>query len=237
MLDSLVIVRKLHLALFALPLLFVACGSETETAEAPAEEPTPAATAAADEEGFISLWDGESWDGWKKAGENPDTFTIADGAIIANGPREHLFYTGDVNGGQFKNFELKVDVMTRETSNGGIYFHTEYQPEGWPSKGFEVQVNNSHGDWRRSGGLYGVDDVKEPPTKDDEWFTEHIIVQDDHVQIFLNGEQVVDWTQPEDWTPPENMAGRSISTGTFALQGHDPGSTVYYKNIRVKPLD
>ena len=220
----------------ALSITFLGCSSEP--AAAPPEEAVPEAAAVeTDAEGFISLWDGETFDGWKKAGENPDTFTIADGAIIANGPREHLFYTGDVNGGTFKNFELKVDVMTRETSNGGIYFHTNYQPEGWPTAGFEVQVNNSHGDWRRSGGLYGVDDVKEPPTKDDEWFTEHITVRDGQVTIALNGEQVVDWTQPEDWTPPEGMAGRKIGEGTFALQGHDPGSTVYYKNIRVKVLD
>ena len=144
---------------------------------------------------------------------------------------------GDVHGGVFKDFELKVDVMTKPNSNGGIYFHTAVQEEGWPAKGFEVQVNNSHKDWRRSGGLYAVDDVKDPPTKDGEWFTEHIVVEGNRVRIYLDGKQVVDWTQPEDWTPAENMEGRVISSGAFALQGHDPGSTVYYKNIRVKPLD
>ena len=239
MVDSPVVVKKLSLSLtlvLALATAFLGCSSEPP-ASSPEEAAPEASAVETDAEGFISLWDGETFDGWKKAGENPDTFTIADGAIIANGPREHLFYAGEVNGGSFTNFELKVDVMTRETSNGGIYFHTNYQPEGWPSAGFEVQVNNSHGDWRRSGGLYGVDDVKEPPTKDDEWFTEHITVQDGRVTIALNGEQVVDWTQPEDWTPPENMAGRMMGSGTFALQGHDPGSTVYYRNIRVKVLD
>ena len=194
-------------------------------------------SAAAAEPGFVSLWDGKTFNGWRKAGENPDTFQIKDGAIVANGPREHLFYVGDVNGGKFKNFELKVDVMTKANSNGGIYFHTAVQSQGWPSKGFEVQVNNTHKDWRRSGGLYAIDDVREPGTKDGEWFTEHIVVQGDHVTIYLDGRKVVDWTQPAGWKPPENMAGRLIGSGTFALQGHDPGSTVYYKNIRVKPLD
>ena len=188
------------------------------------------------DEGFVSLWDGKTFDGWKKSTENPDTFRIEDGKIVANGPRCHLFYVGGVNGGNFKDFELKVDVMTRPNSNGGVYFHTAYQPEGWPAKGFEVQVNNSHKDWRRSGGLYGVDDVKAPPTKDGEWFTEHIVVRGNRVTIYLDGLQVVDWTQPAGWTPPEGMEGRSIGSGTFALQGHDPGSTVYYRNIRVKPL-
>jgi len=188
------------------------------------------------EKGFISLWDGETFEGWKVSTDNPDTFSIQDGAIVANGPRAHLYYVGDVNGGEFKNFELKVDVMTQPNSNGGIYFHTEYQEEGWPSKGFEVQVNNSHKDWRRSGGLYAVQDVQQAPAADGEWFTEHIIVQGDRVAVLVGPKLLVNWTQPEDWTPPQGMEGRVLDSGTFALQGHDPGSTVYYKNIRVKPL-
>lgn len=195
-----------------------------------------AVSAPAAEPGFISLWDGKTFNGWKKSIDNPDTFTIHDGAIVANGPTDHLFYVGDVHGGKFKDFELKVDVMTKPHSNGGVYFDTEYQEKSWPAKGFEVQVNNSHTDWRRSGGLYAVQDVKEA-LPDDKWFTEHIVVKGNNVKIYLNDKQVVDWTQPADWTPPKDMPGRKIGAGTFALQGHDPGSTVYYKNIRVKPLD
>ena len=189
------------------------------------------------DDGWVTLFDGTSMEGWKASGDNPGTFQLVDGMLVANGKRQHLFYAGDVNGGAFKNFELKVDVKTKQNSNGGIYFHTEFQDEGWPAKGFEVQVNNSHKDWRRSGGLYAVQDVRNPPTSDGEWFTEHIVVRGDHVQVYLDGKKVVDWTQPADWAPPENMAGRVIGSGTFALQGHDPGSTVYYRNIRVKVLD
>jgi 3-keto-disaccharide hydrolase len=195
-----------------------------------------AISASAAEPGYISLWDGKTFDGWKKTTDNPDTFSIHDGAIVANGQRCHLFYIGEVHGGKFKDFELKVDVMTKPHSNGGVYFDTAYQADGWPAKGFEVQVNNSHTDWRRSGGLYAVQDVKEA-LPDNEWFTEHIVVKGNNVKIYLNDKQVVDWTQPADWKPPQDMEGRVIGSGTFALQGHDPGSTVYYKNIRVKPLD
>ena len=56
------------------------------------------------------------------------------------------------------------------------------------------------------------------------------------VTIRLNGKEVVKWTQPEDWSGGREGSGRAISQGTFALLGHDPNSTVYYKNIRVKPL-
>ena len=184
---------------------------------------------------WISLFDGKSLSGWK-VNENPATFRVEDGAIVANGNRAHLFYNGKIGDHNFKNFEFKTQVMTLPNSNAGIYFHTEFQDEGWPSKGYEVQVNNSHTDWRRTGGLYAIDDVREAPAKDNEWFTQHIIVKGKQVQVMINGNKVVDYTEPETPERPENMAGRLISTGTIALQGHDPGSKVLFKDIMIKVL-
>lgn len=189
------------------------------------------------EKGFQSLFNGKDMDGWTIAKENEATFSIKDGAIVANGPRCHLYYTGKVGNHSFTNFELKVDVMTKANSNGGIYFGTQYQEKGWPEKGFEVQVNNTfERDFRKTGSLYMVQDNKEKVAEDDKWFTEHIIVKGKNVQVFVDGKKIVDWTQPEDWKGANNSPGRTIAPGTFALQGHDPGSTVYYKNIRVRML-
>ena len=189
------------------------------------------------EKGFIALFDGKDLNGWTKSKENEESFSVKDGAIVANGKRCHLYYTGLIKGkpASLKNFELKVDVMTQPISNGGVYFHTAYQETGFPDKGFEVQVNNSHTDWKKTGGLYNVQDNKEP-FKDGEWMTEHIIVQGKHVQVFVGDKKVSDWTQPDDWAGPKGNPGRVLSSGTFALQAHDPKSTVMYKNIRVKPL-
>ncbi len=200
----------------------------------------------ADEDGWVDLWDGSSFDGWKLSTENPDTFKIKDGVILAQGPRAHLFYDGKVAGANFRNFELKVDVLAKNNSNGGIYFHTAYQETGWPDKGFEVQVNNTFDrDPRKTGGLYGVSDNLVPLAKDDEWFTEHIVVRGNSVKIYVNDDLVTNWVQPDDWDGlrplssgrGQNFPLRKLDTGTFALQGHDPGSVVMYKNIRVKVLD
>jgi hypothetical protein len=186
-------------------------------------------------DGWISLFDGKSLNGWK-VNENPETFSVVDGAIVANGPRSHLFYNGPVANHNFKNFEFKATVMTMPGSNSGIYFHTEYLDQGWPVKGYEVQVNNTHTDWRKTGGLYAIVDVREAPAKDNEWFTEHIIVQGKNVTVKVNGKTTVEYTEPENPDRPENMAQRLISSGTFALQGHDPESKVLYKDIMVKIL-
>ncbi|AEV97083.1 glycosyl hydrolase [Niastella koreensis] len=186
--------------------------------------------------GWISLFDGKSLTDWK-VGENAGTFTVDSGMIIAHGNTAHLFYNGNVANHDFKNFDFKAEVMTRPGSNSGIYFHTAYQESGWPSKGYEVQVNNTHTDWRRTGGLYAVQDVKEQLVKDNVWFTEEIIVQGKKVTIKVNGKTSVEYTEPDNVQRPNDMKGRVLSNGTFALQGHDPNSKVYFKNIQVKILD
>ena len=194
---------------------------------------------ASAQNGWISLFNGKDFTGWK-VNENTGTFTIKDGAIVSHGDRSHCFYVGPVRNHDFKDFELKVDVMTEPGSNGGIYFHTAYQDVGWPDKGFEVQVNNTHSDPIKSGSLYHVKDigteVVSPIVKDNEWFTEDILVKGNTVTISLNGKQVVQWTQPAGWQGTRDFAQRAIDHGTIALQGHDPKSTVHYKNIQIRPL-
>jgi hypothetical protein len=193
------------------------------------------ATLPAQDAGWVSLFDGKTLDGWK-VGENAASFSVADGAIVVNGPRAHLYYVGPVANHEFKNFEFKADVMTTPGSNSGIYFHTAYQEGGWPSKGYEVQVNNSHTDPKRTAGLYGVKDNMEAPAKDGEWFTMQITVNGKHVTTSVNGKTIVDYTEPDAAERPADMKARLISSGTFAIQGHDPKSKVLVKNIMVKPL-
>jgi hypothetical protein len=185
---------------------------------------------------WLSLFDGKSLSGWK-VGDHASSFSVENGMIKVNGETAHLFYDGSVNDHNFKNFEFKADVMTLPGANSGIYFHTAYQESGWPKQGYEVQINNSHTDWRRTGSLYGVVDLKEVYVKDNEWFTEYIKVVGKRVIIKLNNKVVVDYTEPDSVAQKINIGGRRISGGTFALQGHDPKSTVYFKNILVKPLD
>jgi hypothetical protein len=179
------------------------------------------------QDGWISLFDGKTLDGWK-ASEHPETFTVSDGKIVVHGERAHLFYVGDVHNHDFKNFEFKAEVMTKPHANSGMYFHTEYQQDGWPSKGYEVQVNNSNKDWRKTGSIYAVQDLRDS-LPDDQWFTEHIIVKNRKITVKLNDKVVNEYVVPDSVT--------RLSSGTFALQGHDPGSEVYYREVMVKPLD
>jgi len=188
----------------------------------------------AQQDGWVSIFDG-TMNNWK-VGKNATSFSIENGTIKVNGPVGHLYYDGPVQKHLFKNFEFKAQVMTKPGSNSGIYFHSSYQEGGWPDRGYEVQVNNSHTDWRRTGSLYDIVDIKETYAKDDEWYTEYIKVEGKHVIIKINDKIVVDYTEPCDVKREENHPLRLITGGTFALQAHDPKSIVYYKDIMVKPL-
>lgn len=185
---------------------------------------------------WISLFDGKSLANWK-VGANAGTFSVDSGMIIVHGKTAHLFYDGNVMDHNFKNFEFKADVMTYPGANSGIYFHTAYQEGGWPDKGYEVQVNNSHTDWRRTGSLYGIQDIRETYVKDYEWYTEYIKVEGKKVTIKLNDKTVVEYTEPDDVKRDAGNAQRLISSGTFALQGHDPNSIVHFKNIMVREIN
>jgi Domain of Unknown Function (DUF1080) len=194
---------------------------------------TPAA-----EPGFTQLFNGKDFTGWKLS--NAPSFTIEDGAIVAKavGMQGHAFYDGPFMNHSFRNFELKVDVMTRQNSNGGVFILTEFVEKGWPSKGFEIQVNNTYvKDPIKTGSLYQIVNINEAAAKDDEWFTEHIIVKGDTITVRVHDKELLTWTQPADWAASKKAAGRVIGPGTIALQAHDPNSTVYYKNIRIRPLD
>ncbi|MBD2702258.1 DUF1080 domain-containing protein [Spirosoma sp. BT702] len=185
-------------------------------------------------DGWVSLFDGKTFTGWKITEESPGTFAIQDGAIVVNGPRAHLFYDGPVGNHDFKNFEWKAQVKTMPGSNSGMFIHTAYQASGWPSKGYEIQVNQTHTDWRKTGSVYGLQDVKETFVKDDEWYTEHIIVQGKKVIIKVNDKVINDYMEPDSIS--NSSKPKKLSHGTVALQGHDPKSKVFYKDIMLKVL-
>ncbi|MBX3745583.1 MAG: DUF1080 domain-containing protein [Verrucomicrobiae bacterium] len=195
---------------------------------------TASLTAAAADDGFVSLMDGKTFNGWKKAVENPDTWTVEDGAFVARGPRCHLFYVGDEE--PFVNFHLKMEVMTKPGSNGGIYFHTRYQEEGWPRWGFESQVNATHSDWIKTGSLYGLVNIARAAAPDNQWWTHEIIVQGRSVTVIINGERLFQYNEPVGAGAGRDFT-RKLDRGTFALQAHDPESVIYYRNIQVKRLN
>ena len=189
---------------------------------------------AQEDDGWVKMFNGKDLKGWKVTKENPDSWKVEDGQLVCKGPRAHLFYVGQDR--LFQDFHFKADVKTTKGSNSGIYFHTRYQESGWPKYGFECQVNVTHTDKKKSSGLYAVQDVADPGIKDDEWYTQEIIVKGKNIKLKINGKTMVDYTEPDDQKPFSASFERLLGKGTFALQAHDPQSVVYFKNLMVKRL-
>ena len=190
-----------------------------------------------DADGWYSLFNGKDLTGWKKSKENPDTFQVVDGQIVAHGDRCHLFYDGPVNKAHFKSFEWKCEILTKPGANSGMYFHTKYQPTGWPARGIEAQINNTHPDPRKTGSLYMAKDImNRSPAKDNEWFTQHVIVNGRHIIVKINDKVVNDYIESDNPKREPGWEKNVLSSGTFALQGHDPGSEVRFRKVMVKPL-
>ena len=181
---------------------------------------------------WIEMFNGKDLSGWR-VNENPDSIYVEDGCLVTHGARAHVFYVGANGDADFQNFHFKAKVMTLPKANSGIYFHTRFLKEGWPDRGYEAQVNNTQSDPKKTGGLYNVQDNFEAPVKDNDWFEYEIIVEGKHIIVKINGKTISDYTEPNDLDRPD----RQLSHGTFALQAHDPGSKIFYKELQVRRLE
>jgi hypothetical protein len=202
-------------------LLLLACSLLCPAGSASAQD-KPAASA----DGWITMFDGKTLNGWKAA-ERPDAWTVEEGAIVGRGDRSHLFYVAQ----EFENFEFKADVMINQGGNSGIYFHSAYQETGWPAQGYESQVNCTHRDPVKTGSLYNTVKVFESAGKDDTWWTQEVVVQGKRVTVKIDGKVLFEFVEPEGPTGP-----KKLGKGLFAFQQHDPGSVVRYRNVMVRPL-
>jgi hypothetical protein len=189
------------------------------------------------EDGWTSLFNGKDLTGWKPS-ENVATFSVKDGAIVSQGARSHCFYVGDFHNHTFKDFELKVDVMTLPGSNGACLSTPSIKTRGGRGRDSRFRSTTLIKAIReRRRALYEVEDVKKQLVDDNKWFTEDITVKGDTIVVKVDGVVAAQWTEPADWAGTKNFPGRRNAPGTIALQGHDAGSTVFYKNIRIKMSD
>ena len=206
----------------------LACAIPFATAKTHAAEP--------DEDGFISIFDGECFvaSGWK-ANEN-QTWKVEDGEIRGFGERSHLYFMTEL-----RNFELKIDCWINDNGNSGIFVKAPWIEYGWPTDGFEAQINATHEDWIKTGSIWGIVHLHEAPHEIDEWFTYHIIVRDHTMTLKVNGKTLFTYEDPAGRRGPATGAnGQPLrwigQPGYIALQQHDPGSLPRFKNIRLKKL-
>jgi hypothetical protein len=163
-------------------------------------------------------------------GKEEPLWCVEDGVLIGSGPATHLFSERD----DYQNFRYRVEAMINDRGNSGQFFRTRYEP-GFP-KGYEAQINSTHGDPIRSGSLYpsfrpSDEDkekiiIKERLVQPNEWFTQEVIAQGNHIVIKVNGKTTVDYVDPKN----------TYTKGHFALQQHNLGSEVRFRKVEVIEL-
>jgi Domain of Unknown Function (DUF1080) len=179
-------------------------------------------TKKGDEQGFVQLFNGKDLEGWKTHPQDKAKWEVKDGVLVGSGPAGHLFSER----GDYENFIYRVEAKINDHGNSGQYFRTQFGPS-FP-KGYEAQINSTHRDPVKTGSLYGFKEatVTKMLVKPDEWFTQEVIADGNHIIIKVNGKTTVDMVDKKN----------TYTKGHFALQQHDPGTVVTFRKIEVKEL-
>lgn len=185
---------------------------------------TPALVCAddkkADDKGWVQLFNGKDLTGWKTHPEDKAVWEVKDGVLFGTGPKGHLFSDRD----DYENFHYRVEARINDKGNSGQYFRSQFG-KAFP-KGYEAQINSTHRDPVKTGSLYNFVKVLNTPVKPDEWFTQEVIADGNHIIIKVNGETTVDFVDDKN----------TYKKGHFSLQQHDPGTVVQFRKIEVKEL-
>ncbi len=168
-----------------------------------------------DANGWVQLFDGQTLSGW--TAPDPGNWQMKDGVLTGRGKTSHLFSPN-----AYTNLEFKAEARLNHSGNSGMYFRARYG-RGWPN-GYESQVENTSPDPQRTGSLYNIKKNLKQLVADDTWWTQHIVAIGDRIIIKVNNQIVVDCRDTKH------------RSGYLALQQHDPGSVVEFRQVMVKRL-
>lgn len=176
----------------------------------------------------ISLFNGKNLKGWKVYGT--EKWYVEDGLLISeSGPDKGYGYLGTEK--NYKDFELTLEFKQEADGNSGVFVRSTV--DGTKVSGWQVEVappGHSTGGIYESygrGWLIKPDSEKDKALKYGDWNEMKIIVKGDRVVSYLNGLEMVDFS--------DEKIGKG--EGGILLQIHDGGGIkVYWRNIRLKPL-
>jgi hypothetical protein len=197
---------------------------------------TPAAAAADvenDEAKFVTVFDAKTLDGWQG---DTRVFRVQDGALVGGslaGPvarNEFLCLEGEL-----ADFELRLKFkLLGAGANAGIQIRSRRIPDHHEMIGYQADLGDGwwgclYDESRRNKVLAGPpDDVRGKIVRRDDWNEYRIRCQGRRIQLWINGTQTVDYTEPD---------ASLEQTGLIGLQIHGgPPSEAWYQDIRIRRL-
>jgi hypothetical protein len=184
----------------------------------------------------VPLFDGKTFDGWE--GDTAKTWRIADGAFVGGSLAEKVPHNEFLaTKKSYANFELRLRfklIGTEGFVNGGVQFRSQRIPNHFEMIGYQADMGDGYygslyDESRRKKTLAAPDkELIEKTLKKDDWNDYRIRCEGRHIQLWINGVQTVDYTEPDETIE---------QTGLIAVQVHGNGKTeAYYKDIVIEEL-
>ncbi|MPL96025.1 family 16 glycoside hydrolase [Macellibacteroides fermentans] len=173
-----------------------------------------------------ALFNGKDTSNWNTSGN----VSVQENALTLSGPDAMAI----LKQGNYKNFELSLEVKTDQGGKGAVCFHSDVTA----SKGYKVAINNDVTDpvwWKMSGSLLSVRNLTKSFVKENQWFAMKIKVEGKAVSVLIDGAPVVEYTEPVVPYRTEANANARLSEGLFALISTGSGN-IQFRKIEVNVL-
>jgi hypothetical protein len=195
---------------------------------------------ATDEEGFVSIFNGQDLDGWVG---NKTSYIVEEGAIVIH---------PDQGGGgnlytekEYGDFILRFEFQLTPAANNGLGIRAPLKGDA-AYVGMELQILDNTDtvyrdlhEYQYHGSVYGVIPAKREYLRPvGEWNKQEVVARGPNIKVILNGTTIVDGNIEEasknGTIDGRDHPGLKRTSGHIGFLGH--GSVVRFRNIRIKDL-
>jgi len=190
---------------------------------------------------FMSLFDGQTLDGWKSVGGPPDGYGVKNGVIFCSPKGVNLYTTKE-----FSDFILRFEFKLEDGSNNGVGIRAPAEGDA-AYLGMEIQIREDaaadRGKWGKlrpeqyHGSIYDLVAAKRGALKPaGEWNSEEITAISRRIKVVVNGKTIVDanLNDIQDQDKIRHHPGVFRERGHIGFLGH--GDYLEFRNIRIKEL-
>lgn len=186
--------------------------------------------------GLQSIFNGKDLSGWKEYPEMASKFAVTPtGELNVKNGRGQL-ETEESYG----DFIFQFSCITHARNlNSGLFFRCI---PGEEMNGYESQIHHGYLNDDRSdpedhgtGGIFRFVKARKVVANDLEWFHETLIAQGPQISVWVNGQQVTDWTDTRE-PDPNPRRGKRVEAGTIMIQGHDETTDVSFRDLKIREM-